>query len=119
MTCSGSAGTAVTYTPSLRLGGHFRAKVDTRNLLGVGIPSEASLDVEITVTATGAMAVVSGGKAECHLQIPPVVRTITVSPVPISAVLKPEGRISVDGHAGMEDVGVTATAGVPSRARWA
>jgi hypothetical protein len=45
---------AITFSPSVRLGGSFHAKIDTTSFLHV--PAGASLSMELTVTVTGSFS---------------------------------------------------------------
>jgi hypothetical protein len=110
--CSGAPDWHVSFEPSISLGGHFHAKIDTYNFLGASIPSGASLDMALTATVTGAMSVEVSDKVNCNVQLGKIARVISASPVPISAVLKPVAQISIGGKAQVANLGVTATAGV-------
>ncbi|MDP5183873.1 choice-of-anchor L domain-containing protein [Blastococcus sp. BMG 814] len=100
------------YSPSITLGGHFSATVDKYEVLGVGIPTGASIDLGLRATVTGAMTVGSSAEADCELHLPKVTRQLTVYPVPISFTFTPIAEVEVDAAVSVSNLGFSATAGV-------
>lgn len=111
--CLGASGSdSITMSPSVGLGGHFKAQIDTHKIFGKQIPSGASLDMSFKVTATAATAARVSGSLKCSAPFKPLMRTLTATPVPISFYLSPVAEVSVNGATEASNVGVTATAGV-------
>ena len=108
--CDGSADGTVSFSPSLRLGGSFHARINTTSFLH--IPQGASLSMELTATVTGAMSVQTSASLSCGLNLPPVFDTLTVDPVPISILLSPSADVSIDGAVTESNLGATLTGGV-------
>lgn len=108
----GSAAQSLTYSPSFDLGGYFHGKIDKYNNLGPNLPKGASLDMELTATATAALQLKSSGALKCSLDLEPHIKTISTNPVPLSFYYTPVAEVSAGGAVEVVDVGVTATAGV-------
>lgn len=104
--CSGSA--AVSFTPLLELGGHFTTKVEATFSDVV----KASVDMRMTATLTGGADIKSNASYQCTLDLPKVARSLSVSPVPLAAVLTPSAQFSATGAITLTGVGMTATGGV-------
>jgi hypothetical protein len=108
--CEGSSAGTVTFSPSLRLGGSFHAKINTTGSLHV--PKGASLSMELTATVTGAMSVETSTSLSCGLSFGDVMKTLTVDPVPISVLFSPGADVSIDGAVTESNLGASATGGV-------
>jgi len=108
----GSATEEVTFTPSLALAGHFNAKIDKYNVLGVNIPQGASLDMAVAATVSGAASVKTSATLNCGIPIPPLLVTITADPVPISFYLSPIAQFTIGGALEVSNLGVAVTGGV-------
>lgn len=111
--CSGSAqGPTLSFTPKVALGGHFSATLNKYSVFGQQIPTGASMNMSLTATVTGAAAVETNAGWSCALDIKPKMVTLTTHPVPLSFYFEPTATFSVGGAVKLENVGVTATAGV-------
>jgi hypothetical protein len=108
--CEVSSSGTVTFSPSLRLGGSFHARINTSRFLH--IPQGASLSMELTATVTGALSVESSAGLSCGLSFGDVSRTLTVDPVPISVVFSPGASVSVDRAVTESNLGATVTGGL-------
>jgi len=108
--CSGEGGQKVTFKPGVGLSGHLRTKLDKKGFLGKD--SEATLDMAIKVTVTGAADIETSGSYGCsvELKLPP--KVLTTYPVPISAMLTPSARFAIEGKTTVGNLGMTATGGV-------
>lgn len=110
--CSNGVSQTITYSPSIQLGGHFKAKVNTKSVLGVDIPAGASVDMSVSATITGAMALETSGSTTCSLDLPGVMRTLSAYPVPLSVKFDPVAELSIASAVKVSNIGVTVTAGV-------
>ncbi len=108
--CDRSLSGTVTFSPSLRLGGSFHATINTTRFLPV--PRGASLSMELTATATGAMSVATSASLSCDVSYPKIIKTFTATPVPISVLFTPSAEISVEGAVEVSNLGATVTGGV-------
>lgn len=111
--CGGVSGSqTITFSPEIKLAGHFKTKVDKYRFLGIDIPTGASVDMGFTVTVTGAAALELNGSVHCDLELGKVAKTFAVSPVPIAVLLSPTAQFSVGTGLKISNVGVQAVAGV-------
>ena len=112
VSCGGTgSGPAVSFEPSFSMAGHFKSTVDKHKFLGVDVPDGASLDVGITATVTGAASVSASAGYQCGLKFPKLVKTLTVSPVPISLAISPTAQVAAKATLKLSNIGLTATAG--------
>lgn len=109
---SGGGSVSVDIDPSFRLGGRFASRMDKYRFLGVDVPVGASLDMELTATATGSTTVKAESGAECSLDLGKVTRLLSTSPIPISVVVTPTAEIAINGAVELENLGVQVTGGV-------
>ncbi|MDX8142031.1 choice-of-anchor L domain-containing protein [Lentzea sp. BCCO 10_0061] len=112
VSCDSSGSKKITFSPEIKLAGHFKTKVDKYGFLGVDVPTGASVDMGFTITVTGAAALDLSGSVQCELKLPKLVRTFAVSPVPIAVSLSPTAQFSVSSGLKISNVGVQAVAGV-------
>jgi hypothetical protein len=107
-----SADQAITYSPSLALGGHFKTKLDKYNFLGADVPTGASLDMALTAKAVGAASVETSGDYGCSLPLPKLFKMLSVDPVPMALSLEPTAEFTVGGAVNVSNIGATVTGGV-------
>jgi hypothetical protein len=105
-------GQKVTYSPSISLGGRFKATISKKKLLFIDVPTGASLDMAVTATVSGAAAVETTAGWSCGMDLKPTMLTLSASPVPLSFYFKPTAEFNVQAAARIENVGMTAKAGV-------
>ena len=101
---------AIAFSPSVRLGGSFHAKIDTTSFLHV--PAGASLSMELTATVTGSMSVDTGASVSCDSPFKPILKVIAADPVPISIVFSPDAEIDAAAGVQISNLGATVTGGV-------
>lgn len=107
----GSATAAITFSPSVALGGHFDTKLDKYTVFGVDVAVGATVDMAITAKVTGAVAVKTSGNYKCNISIAKLFKTLTLTPVPISIMLTPTAQVTVGGAYEVSNMGLTASAG--------
>jgi hypothetical protein len=107
-----SAEQAITYSPSLALGGHFKTKLDKHNFLGADVPTGASVDMALTAKAVGAASVETSGDYGCSLPLPKLFKMLSVDPVPMALSLEPAAEFTVGGAVNVSNIGATVTGGV-------
>jgi hypothetical protein len=95
----------------MSLKGHFSTKVDKYNFLGAEIPTGASVNLGLTATVNGAASIESEIAVSCGLDLDPVFKPISVSPVPISVMFTPTAAFSLNDGIKVSNVGLTASAG--------
>lgn len=110
--CGGSGSQTITFSPDLKLAGHFKTKVDKYSFLGVEVPVGASIDMGFTVTVTGAASLAVDGAVNCGIKLPKLAKTFAAGPVPIGVSLNPVAQFSLGGGLKVSTVGVQAVAGV-------
>ncbi len=111
-TCEGgSAGDQVTFSPDLKLGGHFATKVDKYSFLGADVPTGASVDMGLSVTLNGPATVKVSGNRKCKVGLPTIFKPISVSPVPLSVSFSASAEINAGGSMEVSNVGLSAVAG--------
>lgn len=104
------------FDPGFETAGHFRAGVNKKSILGVGIPTGVWLDTRATMTMSAAMSAQVRGSASCGLDLPKVMAPIVTAPVPISILFDPSVGIEVQGGVDISNVGFAATAGFSASA---
>lgn len=107
-----SAEQAITYSPSLALGGHFKTKLDKYHFLGADVPTGASVDMALTAKAVGAASVETSGDYGCSLPLPKLFKMLSVNPVPMALSLEPTAEFTVGGAVNVSNIGATVTGGV-------
>ena len=107
-----SAGQAITYSPSLALGGHFKTKLDKYDFFGHDVPTGASVDMALTAKAVGAASVETSGDYGCSLPLPKLFKMLSVDPVPMALSLEPTADFTVGGAVNVSNIGATVTGGV-------
>jgi hypothetical protein len=109
--CSASAGVEVTFTPTIAVDGHFKAKLDKAKVLGVDLPKGASVDMAATATATGAAAVKASSKGSCTVSLKEAYFQLSSGPVPLGMTFKPQASVSYDASLELSNVGVEVAVG--------
>ncbi|MFI6322488.1 choice-of-anchor L domain-containing protein [Nonomuraea sp. NPDC050556] len=112
LSCSASAEAGVTFTPAVSIGGHFHGVITKYSFLGKNIPTGATLDMAVTATVSGTVAVKTSAAASCTLEVEPKMVTLATQPVPFSIYLEPKAKLTLSGKASVSNVGLTATGGV-------
>ena len=101
---------AITFNPSVRLGGSFHARINTTSFLHA--PRGVSLSMDLTATVTGSMSVHTGTSVSCESRFKPIIKTIAADPVPISIVFSPDAAINAAAGVQISNLGATVTGGV-------
>ncbi|WP_089404553.1 choice-of-anchor L domain-containing protein [Geodermatophilus saharensis] len=109
--CDDASEASVEFSPSVSLGGRFSARVDKYRVLGVDVPTGASLDMELYADVTAAVAVATSRTVTCGLDLPDYERSLSAYPVPLAFVFTPTVEITVTGEVRIRDIGVSARAG--------
>jgi hypothetical protein len=92
--------------------GHFATKV---NKWGP-VPKSATVDLDFRVDATAAADAKVAAAYKCKRDLPPIMRPISWSPVPISYKLELGAEVSISGAVELSNVGVTGTLGFDAHA---
>jgi hypothetical protein len=100
---------AITFRPSVRLGGSFHAKIDTGFL---HVPAGVSLRTALTATVTGSMSVDTSASVSCESPFKPIIKVLAADPVPISIVFSPDAEITATAGVQISNLGATVTGGV-------
>jgi hypothetical protein len=96
----------------MSLTGHFSTKVDKYNFLGAEIPTGASVNLGLTATVSGAASIETESSVSCALDLDPLFKQISVSPVPLSVLFTPTAEFSLGGGIKIGNVGLSASAGI-------
>ena len=107
----GSVSGAIVLRPSFGLGGHFTATIDKKNIFGVKIPKGASMSMSLYGMATLPIDVNVSVAIKCGLPFKPLMRQLTVTPVPLAFYFTPVAEVSVTGSGSKQNIGVWAKAG--------
>jgi hypothetical protein len=112
--CLGLSGSAaISYQPSLTLGGHSNMEFTKYPVLGRDVPVGASFDVAVTAAIAGAMALRTNITLSCSLPFKPIPKQVSIiAGVPIVLVLIPVASISASGTADVSNVGAVSMSGV-------
>lgn len=111
--CSkGAGGQEIGFDPGLQAAGHFSTTVDKYGAGPVEVPVSATVDMGVAVTVSGAASIKTSLEYECSPNIDPLFKPLSFTPVPISVYLAPVASVTVGGARQIENVGLTATAGV-------
>lgn len=103
-------------SPTITPSGSFSFTLDTVNIFGASIPKGAQISSEIKMTTTETIDVDTDADVSCGLVFKPILKTITVDPLPISVYFKPIAEISVNGAMTFSGAGVAVTGGIWAKA---
>jgi hypothetical protein len=105
-------GTVIDFNPKFSFGGgHFEAKVDKYNVLGVGIPTGVSIDTDAKVTVSAALTAKADISVTCKVSVPPLMIPFSAGPVPMAFYLKPTVKVGIEDGIKVSNLGLALTLG--------
>ena len=103
----GSSSQQLSIAPILHPGGHFRSGI----VKTWKVPTGAWYDVEATMETGLKLSFKTTSEISCGLPFEPVMKTLTLEPVPISLMFEPIAKVSAEGEIEISNLGMTVTSG--------